>query len=448
MSDPSDAEDVPYERKQGQRVARVGARLVQLEAREVLALRMVAPYLTLDNLADEVRERRERIAELERRKKACEYGSKAWFDAQFLLLEDHRRLQVLLERYGFEPAARRLDKAVERLERAASDDPRWSRGREALDSFRERTTPASLEAAAEKISEGKDRFAVHASQHLLLVHDQRIDEGRARRLLTFGEEVIEGFRREFIDPHGCTDLIPDRPFAEFWFGPDEDEKFERYLEDYYRLSWGTEEERRHSLRFYGHYPTRGSPPEFLSYCRNPERDLLGLLAHRLGENLATLHFEAFLRDGYNLGFRQDWLEETLGVYLSLEYVGASTTQCTALLDDTVGRAAPQRHRERGERPADYYRYLSAFARPLDLLVLKRTGELGTADIAKGWCLLRFLARTDGERGQEVLHSVSRLSRERGRFLVDWREELRWFYSVSEGDPIQALESLALAPVKR
>ena|SRR5688572_27971522 len=139
----------------------------------------------------------------------------------------------------------------------------------------------------------------------------------------------------------------------------------------------------------------------------------------------------------------------MGVYLSLEFLGVSTTSCVSLLDKTVGKAAELRRRSSHERPADYYSSLAReSARPLDQLVLKQTGELSAADIAKGWCLLRFLAQGDGERGHEALHSACKLSREKPSFLEAWREQLRWLYAVSEGDPIRALERLALPAAKK
>ncbi len=441
VSDLDDPEDVPYRWQDGQRIASSDARIAVLPGKDLAGLRMIAPHLTLANLADEVRERRAAVAELERQRDRCEHGSEAWFDAHFLLLEKERRLQILLERYGFEPAARKLDPDLRRQTRAGAADPRASRGPQALESIRAAETPSRLVDVAQAVSGGQDRFSLHQSTHLRILHDERIDGAKAIQLLTLGEEIIEGFRREFIDPYECSDLIPDRAFSEFWFGPDEDEKHARYLEEYYLLSWGTEEEKREHLRWWGFYPMRSSPPEFLSFGRAPFRDLFGLVAHRVGEQLVRIHFEAYLRDGANPGVEQDWLQEAMGVYMSLEYNGANTTSCTAQRESSVSKAAVLREKERHERPREYHSYLAReFARPLDQLVLRGFGELGLADASRGWSLLCYLA-SDGQRGQDVLHSACKLSRERASFLEDWREELRWMHGDVEGDPIRELEKL-------
>jgi hypothetical protein len=438
VGDLDEPEDVPYTWKKDERVPRSKARLAEIPAKHLVSIRMVAPYLTLGNLADEVRERRTRIAQLERRRAQAQPGSDAWFDEHYLLLEQHRRLQILLERHGFEPAARKLDPEVRRLSGEASADPRWTRSQEALGSILPREVPARLEEVAARISGGSDRFAVHESRHLRLVHDPRIDVRRARELLTLGEEVIEGFRREFVDPFECPDLIPERIFSEFWFGPDDDAKYARYYEEYYGMSWGTPEQKARSLRWYGTYPARGSPPEFLSYCRAPWRDLAGLIAHRIGDQLESIHFEARLRDGYKPG--QDWLQEALGLHVSLELFGASTTACVSF-EEVSSSKGTSRARTWNERPVDYFRSLaSASALPVDQLVLRNLAELDAQDVAQGLSLMRFLL-ADGARGQDVLHSATRRAREPRTFLSSWREDLRWFYAVEEGDPLEAMEGL-------
>jgi hypothetical protein len=309
--------------------------------------------------------------------------------------------------------------------------------------------PLELMKVSAAVSGEQDEFFVQQSQHIRIVHDGRLTDSRVVQLLTFGEEIIEGFRREFVDPFECADLIPDRPFAEFFFGPDEDAKYERYYVEYYGLSWGSDAAKAHRLTLRGTFPFRTTAPEYLTYYRHPEQDLVGLVAHRLGEQLSSIHFDARLSAGENPGSQPDWLREALGVYMSLEYLGANTTSCTAFLDTTVGKAADIRRRQYDERPSDYYRYLAEVcARPLDQLVIKSTGELGTADTAKGWCVLRFLAQEDGERGQHVLHSACKNSREKTRFLEGWRAELRGFYAVPEGDPIRTLEQLAVPAKKK
>jgi len=440
VADLEHPEDVPYRWKDGYREAKTEARRVDIPSKDVLAIRMLAPELTLDNLAAEVRERRALSERLERARNACERGSDAWFDAHFVLLEKERRLQFLLERHGFEPAARALDGELERLAQAGAAAPRATRLAEALRSVRAAETPPRLTELAQTLSHGQTTFSLVTSTHVRLVHDQRLDAERARRLVGLAEEVIEGFRREFVDPYECPDLIPERPLVEFWLGPDADEEYAGYLEQYYGLSWGTPEEKRARMGNSAFYPTQDAAPEFLRYVRRAqEEDLPGFVVHHVGQLLARVHFDADLRDGWNQAFDPDWLQEALAYYLSLEYCGANTTTCTSLQNETVSGTAVARRRETNERPGAYLEALAReAARPLDPLVLRDYGELSDADCAKGWSLLRFLA-ADGPRGQDVLHSACRLSRKGATFLAEWRAELGRILGVEKGDPLAELE---------
>jgi hypothetical protein len=438
LADLDEPEDVPYTWKNEQREPRSKARFLEARTTEVLAIRMLAPDLTLENLRDEVRARAAETAVHERSWKDEKKGTPGWFDALYRLLEHQRRRQLLLEHHGFEPAARELDDEMRKLEALAAADARWTRGQEALASVHTVETPERLSAIATDIAGSRDRFVVQESRHLRLIHERCLDPERARALLRIGEEVVEGFRREFVDPFEPPDLVPARIFSEFWFGHGPDEDFVRYLEQYYGYSWGTPEEKARALEPIGRYGFRAKPGVFLSMYKHPGHDLVGLIAHRVGEQLAAIQFEARLRDGYQP--HQAWLDEAVGMHLAFELTGARSMYCCSSSQASVS-AIEVRTRDRSERPASYFLSLArSNPRSLEQLLLRDLVELGPADAGMGWSLLRFL-QEDGRRGSAALHAAARLARERATFLAGLREELRGLYGppADAGDPIADLE---------
>jgi len=452
--DPADPEDVAYRLEDGVRRARKGQRRVEIEVADVRALRLVGGRLPAWVLAQELG-RRERLRKaLEARRDREPAGTPAWLALQRELVDRLRSTQRLLRVHGFDPAADAREKDVARALRGLGPWPAEQRLAAVRASPRRVDTPAALVAAAQEISGGADVFTVHASTHLRIVQDGRLGEARALELLGLGEEVLEGLTRAVAEAHGCARELPARVFAEFWFGPDGDDAYRRYFERYYGLDWGEGSVRARRLEASGTYPVRSEAPELLSYYRaGRERDPLGLVAHRVGEHFAQVHFEELLERGPSPR-SLDWVTESFGLHAALELLGTSTTSCTSFLERSLGAEEEARRRDPYENPAEVWRARASGGRPVGTLVAKDMAELTGADVAYGrWVLIA--AEAEGEPGlapevlHRVLHALGEAARTPETFLARWGAALAELLEVQEGDPVAALEArLRVGPAAR
>jgi hypothetical protein len=441
VADPEHPEEVPYVWKGERREARWGTREAALPREVLVGIRVLTASLTLETLAADVRARQARIAALERRRAGLPRGSEAWHDAHYLVLDLHRRLQLVLERHGFAAAARALDAEVAKLAKEAGRDPRWARGADARSEFRRLDPPERLVEVAAALS--GPTFTLYESRHLRLVSDGRTDAAEARALLALGEEIIEGFRREHVDPTPLPDRIPERVFVEYWFGPDDDASFVRYYEDYYGLSFGTPEQKEAQRGGRGRYDLLGTPRVALAYYRlghfdEPRR----FFVHRLGDVLAGVHYSDWLGDGHLP--RLAWLTEAGGIETAFEFLGLLGEPCISRRLDSSGKAEA-RPRAWNEHPRAHQLALArACPKPLGQLLQRDLLELGHADLAKGWSLYRFLLE-DGARGMGLLTAAGRLARDPATFEHSFAAEVARTYGFrAEDEPLAQLERRWLA----
>jgi hypothetical protein len=182
-------------------------------------------------------------------------------------------------------------------------------------------TPSDLVAFSQSISGGKIAFKVQESMHIRIVYRTEIDDERVKALLEFGEEAIDGFRGDCVDPYvdeGFEDKIPDRMFSEFWFGPDDESEHERYLSGYYRFTWGPD--KAEILKVSGTAMLRALPPEALHCWKyRDDLDLEGLVAQVSGWRCCNFSLTKSLD--------QAWLLEGAAFYVSLEFFGRNNVTC-------------------------------------------------------------------------------------------------------------------------
>lgn len=426
VMDPGDPERVPYRWEKGERTRIDGGRVCGFPAGRAERISVCLEGETLGSLRQEFLRRSERAKELEDARKAAK---RSGTDPARVLAQSTvqgRRFQDWLMRSGFQVAAARQRKDLEKLERTESECGLGVRVTRAVSSITMQETPERLLECAEAISKGEDVFHVQSSLHVRIVYLAEIGDSAIADGLDFAEQLVEDFRREHagaLFELSERDRIPERTFCEFWFGPDEGAKHERYFEEYYGRSWGEGPDGLERSRWNAVYEESARPPEYLTYSRRLlANSLRELLAHRLGHHLADLQYGAHGKPGSDPSKRpQAWLSEAVGYHLSIEHLGHNGIACTALPEPDKSTTAATGREEwpLGSR-ARYLDQALASTAGLDSLVLQKLVELDGDEVAKGWRLYEYLTRSHGPAGEEYLATLCDLALEPTSFLPELR----------------------------
>jgi hypothetical protein len=297
--------------------------------------------------------------------------------------------------------------------------------------------------AAKEISGGSDKFSLQESQHCRIIYREGISDARVASLLQLAEEIISGFRVEFVDPYedeNFKDTLLDHQFAEWIFGYDDETKLDKYWSEYLGFNWDSHKEER--LKMAGHPFRRASEPEYGHLWKIDEKaNLEGIIAHNLGHALANQHFAK--RNGAS---NQDWIAEGLALFLSLEWLGGNTVTCKAFHDpikDDYGKVKNEKKAgevtvELGLR--DYYNALAVERGPrVDKLALKTIYQFEDADLAKSWSFMDWIAKKGGRRGQLFLRQCCEFSSKPPTFINDWRKKAEELYEVQGKDVFALVE---------
>jgi hypothetical protein len=351
-------------------------------------------------------------------------------------------LQRWLASTAFPDAAEQLGKEIEREMKVVRRDALRSRAEEALKSVKTAEVPEKLLALSQELSAGKDEFGVYESRHLRILYIKTLTDEEVRHACETGEQIIEAFRTEFVDPYldeEYRDLVPDKVFHEFLFVPEDVVSYEKYSAGFYGVSFSQERER--TLAMSGGNTTDKYGVQFVTYWKRQEQtDLPGILAHRLGHSLAALHYGAG-RSNLQL----DWLSEALGYYLSFEHFGTNTVTCFAFDKDGERYVKRERERKEGEKTVmagrrDTYNEVAlAEGRPIEQLALRTLTEMDDPDLCKSWSFFDYIARKEGKPGQLWLRSAGRFATDRKTFIAKWREAAAAILGVGAGDAFDALE---------
>ncbi len=279
----------------------------------------------------------------------------------------------------------------------------------------------------ERIEDDSHVFQMAESQHLRVIHSARFSEERIARLLRHGEQVIEIFRNQFVDPHMAHDFedrIPGGIFHEFYFGPSEIGYHESFIEAYYGPVWGDDENKKRHRKSTG---SRFSPsPDLcLDVWRVPERqDMDGLMTHGLGHSLAAFHF-----NNSATGMEQPWMEEGLGYYLSFELLGRNSVTCSAFDPGVYVKKA----REEGEKEIgiSFREALNGMALEygprIDRILVKPLYAMENEDLAKSWSFFDYMASDLDLTGQRWLRACCRFSKNRDTFVAELRKYTEELY---------------------
>jgi len=430
VADPKDPKKVPYRFKRGERVASGSKGKVSINGTDIAAIHAHLPEQSLMGLAEEYELRIQELESLEDERKKCSKGTVEWFAVQERLVVHLERLENWLRRTAFPTAADNVARDVKKERKVKLVDGVDARALRARESIEKIPTPELLESSAQEHGGGKWTFRVHQSQHVRITHCvEMVPDEVAVGLLDLAERLIEGFRVDLVDPYRSDtyrDNIPDGWFQEFYLGPDDLQMHEKIWESYYAQSWGPRKAER--LQMSGTSTNLGPPLRRVNYWRlGGGTDLDGLVAHGLGHTLADLHYGGGL---YGMG--QDWLEEAVGYYLSIEYLGRNNVTCHGHYDpekDRYGKAKrEEEQKKKGDKPLrmglrDFFiEHALADGPRYDKLIPKIRFELNEADLCKSWSFFEFIVKSEGEKGQRLLRATCKRASNKSTLINSLRED--------------------------
>jgi hypothetical protein len=441
VADPKNPEKVPYRFRRGQRVSSGKKGKVTIDGTDIAFIHAHLPEQSLMGLADEYALRESALEDLKAERKSCAKGSVEWFAAQERIVVHLERLENWLRRTAFPGAADDIAKDIRKERKVKLVDGVDARALRAKDSIEKVPIPALLESCAQEHGGGKWHFRVHQSEHVRITHCiELVSDEVAVGLLGLAERLIEGFRVDLVDPYRSDtypDHIPDGWFQEFYLGPDELPMFEKMWESYYLQSWGPRKAER--IQMSGTGTNIGSPTRRVNYWRiTGGSDLDGIIAHGLGHTLADLHYSGGL-----YGMAQDWLEEAVGYYLSIEYLGRNNVTCHGHFDpekDRYGKSKKDKEdKKKGDKPLrmglrDFFvEHALADGPRYDKLIPKIRFEFNEADLCKAWSFYEFIVKSEGEKGQRLLRANCRQARNKGTMVNNLRDDGAELYELKDED---------------
>lgn len=449
VADPNDPLNVSYKieiQKDGtEKIVRNRKKVVTIPADDTTGAVVIVKDGTLATFAGDYANRKREVDALLAERDSKSKGGPEWMSAHQRALMNMERLESWLRSTLYPGAADKLAKDIAKQRKLATADAVRERKSAAVASPAPKDCPPDLIEAAKTISSGADTFKMQESLHARIVYRDGIDDERVKNLLILAEEIIDGFRVEFVDPYldvSYEDHIPEHLFCEWFFGYDDVGKYERYWVDYYRQNWGPRKEE--FLKNAGTQMARTIAPQYVHYWRcDDNANLEGMVAHNLGHDLAACHF-----DKHRLGISQDWIGEGMGLFVSLEWLGSNSVTCVAFTEPVVGRSSTKRDQPKeGEKTVqlgmrDYFNALALEkGLKIDKLAMKKTAEFDDADLAKCWSMMDFLAKKSSKEGQLFLRAACNTARTPSTFVHDWRAKGEEIFGLEGKDVFTHVEEL-------
>ncbi len=410
---------------------------VTLTGSQIATIQQLLPKHSLYGLAREHAIRRAAATEAQTRRDAFKAGSVEWSAAHVRYLGELRQLATWLGSTCFPDAANKLAAEVEKQSKQVAKDARAQRLATAQKSVTMVPTPLKLVELAKKLAPTAS-FKVQESTHLRFTYESALSDEQVKALLELGEQMIDGFRAEFVDPwlgDDFADTIPDTRFMEFWFGPDELNAHEHFLTDWYGVSWGNHKEER-LASMSGRY-RRNDVTEYLDYWKIADnKDFDAIVAHQLGHVLANLH--------YNQGRKGDfpnWIEEGVGYWLALSYLGKNGVTCKEFKQQEYAKSAGaqvERSVLLGETE-QFTQIALDHGRPLDGMLLLSLSQMEDADLAKSWSFFEYIGAMEEKRGQLWLRALCQLFAEGKAGVPEYRAKSEALFDVKGEDIFKLLD---------
>jgi len=397
---------------------------------------------SLPSLSREYGLRQELIASYRADRDEFDRTTTEWAAHHLRVVTAMEGLQTWLSNTLWPKYAERYGKEIAKEAKAHKGAAVRMRHDKALASLQTTEVPARLEELSQELSSGRDRFQVRETQHMRVYFVDALPPASVERALLLGEEAIEGFRTQFVDPYLADDYadnIPDDVFLEFLFVPEDTESYTGYTNGFWGIDWTRDRERR--LESTGGRVDGSKRNKYKSYWKLVgNQDIDGIICHQLGHALAGFHY------GPNGRIEQDWLSEALGYHLSFEFLGRNTVTCKAIEPERSGYVKPDRKASEGEKTVgegrrDLYNAIALeLGRPIEALARKPLYELDDADLAKSWSFYDYLARAEGKPGQLWLRSAGKHAHDEKNFIANWRSDAAKILGVAEGEAFRAIDA--------
>ncbi|MFG0319824.1 MAG: hypothetical protein ACF8XB_21310 [Planctomycetota bacterium JB042] len=440
VADPGDPSFVPYKWEDGRRVKNGKRSVVQFAGDDFPEVKYVDRLQTLRGLANEYEERLAEIESLETQRDAADKGTTPWFGKHGMMLARLDRLQTWLLNMGYPKAAKRLERQIDREKKQVSREATAQREKAAIGSIKGAKVPDAVVEASKKVSNGRDVFGCVESQHLRIVYTG-FPDSLAERAIELGEHVIEGFRKDFVDPYRDEDFrdhIPDGRFVEFCFVPEDEHSFENYKIEIYGVGWSNRR-KAEELKMSGSSLRRGrarGDAEYVRYWKYKQEgtDVEGIITHSLGHILANLHYARGAGSS-----NQPWIEEACGYYLSFGHLGRNTVTCFTWNEPSYAKQA----QDEGEKTVQeglrgYFNELAITKGPtLETLAIRTLADMTDADFAKAWSMFDFVSMKLEKSGQIWLRNtcLAASSGNRGKFVERWRRFTEELFPVPPGTDV-------------
>lgn len=442
--DPKDPGETPWVEKKGKRQPAGKRNVVAFTGSSIVKIDLALPDETLLGLAREYRLRDSQMQLLLDARDEAQRGSADWKQRQERYLGAGRRFAQWLRSVGMPKAAKGLEKAVGKEERRGREEALAARGKAAEDSFRKAEPDPQLVQVLTGLGIDADRIQCFETVHLRVTTTPALlPPEDLEAALRFGEQAIELFRKELLDPYEAEDFpdrIPDKVFAEWILVPFRDEMFRGVSEQYMGSNWSRDVEARQRIGGERRDGTQEKPFRFLRKWREDDR-FIPMVAHQAGHAIAGLHY------GNEQGrMGQDWLSEAVAWWLSFELLGRNDMTCIEFRYDKNATQSKQRRvGEKGEKSFDMglraklNSVALAQGRPVEQLAIKTLFEMDDADVAKSWSFYDYLVRREGEEAQRWLRLAGALSLERSSFIAAWREAATELLGVGPGKSLRVLD---------
>jgi hypothetical protein len=407
--------------------------IASLSGDQIEQIQFLLPKQSLYGMAREYALRKRGLEALQKSRDSTKAGSPEWSTAHARLLGEMERLRTWLDTTCYPEAAKKLAAEIEKQRKTVAKEAYAQRLASALASVALVPAPAKLVELGKSLAPATE-FHVQESRHLRFTYDTRLTDEQVKELLELAEKMVDGFRAEFVDPYvgdGFEDGIPEQRFMEFWFGPDDLAAHERFLVDWYDVTWGDHKAERVAAMS-GRY-RRKEQPEYLDYWKILDnKDFDAIVAHQLGHVLANLHWNAGRK-----GDLPAWIEEAAGYWLALSYLGKNGVTCKEFTQQQYAKPAA-RQIERsillGESEL-FTRIALEHGAPADQLLRKPLHQMEDADLAKSWSFFEWVGRAEGKRGQLWLRALCEVFSQAGPSLVQFREKSEQSFGVQPGEDV-------------
>lgn len=436
IADPSDPTKLPYKVKDGSMGKAIKKQVVGISNDKIANISVFVDNNSFYGLSLEYKDRLHQLDLIREERDGFDKGGREWKNAHWRLLDNYEGLIGWLSSMGYHDAVKKMIKEAQRQRKVVAEAAEEERRKRAIETVGKVEIASELNATSERLGL-KARFKMQQSQHCRIFYNTGIKDVQVEHCLKLAERALAGFRAKFVEPYlaeDFQDLIPENLWIEWHFGPDDLETHVKLYEEHYGMAWGPRKEER--LKMNGNRNHRGGEhPLFLCYWRiDRANDLDGIIANNLGVHLATLHY----RTGY-VQVPMDWLEQAVGYWVSLEYLGRNSVTEKAFdwgKDEghTVSRAKEdEKDKETVAEPnlsvGEKRLYLEgalAEGVPFSVLMQTQLFDMKRGDVAKSWAMFDYMTKTYGGEAQVFLRSMGKFAREGGMF----QEKLR-----KVGDPL-------------